>query len=51
MPRACAFAAVFLGLPRTDGCSRNLTDDRREIAIFRTASDEVFALENRCSSK
>ena len=31
--------------------SRRVKTPRREIAIFRTASDEVFALENRCPHK
>ena len=31
--------------------ARTVRTPRREIAIFRTASDEVFALENRCPHK
>jgi nitrite reductase (NADH) small subunit len=31
--------------------ARRVKTPRREIAIFRTASDEVFALENRCPHK
>jgi nitrite reductase (NADH) small subunit len=31
--------------------ARTVQTPRREIAIFRTASDEVFALENRCPHK
>ena len=31
--------------------ARTVKTPRREIAIFRTASDEVFALENRCPHK
>jgi len=31
--------------------ARTIKTPRREIAVFRTASDEVFALENRCPHK
>src|SRR6476619_6904436 len=31
--------------------ARTVKTPRREIALFRTASDEVFALENRCPHK
>lgn len=31
--------------------ARTVKTPRREIAVFRTASDEVFALENRCPHK
>ena len=31
--------------------ARTVRTPRREIAIFRTAGDEVFALENRCPHK
>ena len=31
--------------------ARTVRMPRREIAIFRTASDEIFALENRCPHK
>jgi nitrite reductase (NADH) small subunit len=31
--------------------ARTVRVPRREIAVFRTASDEVFALENRCPHK
>lgn len=31
--------------------ARTVRTPRREIAIFRTASDEVFALENKCPHK
>lgn len=31
--------------------ARTVRTPRREIAVFRTASDEVFALENRCPHK
>lgn len=31
--------------------ARTVRTPRREIAVFRTASDEVFALENKCPHK
>lgn len=37
------------GIPRRG--ARTVKVPRREIAVFRTANDEVFALENRCPHK
>jgi nitrite reductase (NADH) small subunit len=37
------------GIPRRG--ARTVRTPRREIAVFRTANDEIFALENRCPHK